>query len=157
LVRKRSIHQIASLCYCEQFISVCSLIATAAFRWLSRQFLTDCQRLQTQTPPRGDDLARRSHFLTLSTRRWLPTWWVQTPHQASRNRSNLPLVLRSWILNVPPAWKKYWSSLKKFTDVLGYELEQLPQLTTIYWLKRLKRTMSTLSSWDLIHLTLIRR
>ena len=79
---------------------LCSLIVTATFRWLSHQFLADCRRLQTQTPPRDDNLARRNCSLMLSIRRWLPTWWVQAPHQTSRKGSNLPFILRSQILNV---------------------------------------------------------
>ena len=78
----------------------CSLIVTATFRWPSHQFLVDCQRLQIQAPPRGDNLVRKSRSLTLSTRRWLPTWWVQAPYQASQKGSNLPLVLRSQIQNI---------------------------------------------------------
>ena len=74
LTRKRSVHQsLLSVIMSGSFWRY-SLIAIGTFRWLSHQFLTDYQKLQTQTQLRGDDLVRRSHFLMLSTQRWLQTW-----------------------------------------------------------------------------------
>jgi len=147
LIRKRSIHQIAPRCHCEQLISTILSDCHCGFQINKPSILAGCQRLQTQ--PRDDDPGRRNHSPMLSTQKWLQTWWSRVSHQASPKGSNWLLVQKSQMLISLQVLRMFLSNLKGSTDTLESIREQLAQSTLVCWLGGLRWIISTPPSSNL--------